>query len=91
MVPWPGLPIIMKRKTKEIGIRKVAGATVYEIMSMLNKNFTTWILVSFVIACPIAYYAANKWLENFAYKTTLPGMRTVVPGTTSYLNLPGKY
>lgn len=64
--------IIMKRKTKEIGIRKVVGATVYEIMSMLNKNFTIWILTSFVIACPIAYFAASKWLENFAYKTTLP-------------------
>ncbi|MCK5820246.1 MAG: ABC transporter permease [Bacteroidales bacterium] len=64
--------LIMKRKTKEIGIRKVNGATVYEIMGMLNKNFAVWILISFVIAGPIAYYAAIKWLENFAYKTTLP-------------------
>ena len=62
----------MKRKTKEIGILKVVGAIVSEIMSMLNKNFTIWILISFVIACPIAYYAAIKWLENFTYKTTLP-------------------
>lgn len=64
--------IIMKRKTKEIGVRKVVGATVIEIMGMLSKDFTKWILISFIIACPIAYYVAVEWLENFAYKTTLP-------------------
>lgn len=64
--------LIMKRKTKEIGIRKVVGAGVIEIMGMLSKDFTKWILISFIIACPIAYYVAAEWLENFAYKTTLP-------------------
>lgn len=64
--------LIMKRKTKEIGIRKVVGAAVIEIMGMLSKDFTKWILISFIIACPIAYYVAAEWLENFAYKTTLP-------------------
>ena len=58
-------------KTKEIGIRKVNGARVSEILTMLNKDFTKWVFIAFVIATPIAYYAMNKWLENFAYKTTL--------------------
>ena len=58
-------------KTKEIGIRKVNGAKVSEILSMLNKDFVKWVAIAFVIACPIAFYAMNKWLENFAYKTTL--------------------
>ena len=60
-----------QQKTKEIGIRKVNGATISEIMLMLNKDFVKWVVVAFVIACPLAYYALTKWLENFAYKTTL--------------------
>jgi putative ABC transport system permease protein len=59
------------KRQKEIGVRKVNGAKVSEILSMLNKNFLKWVLVSFLIATPIAYYVMQKWLENFAYKTTL--------------------
>ncbi len=58
-------------KIKEIGIRKVNGAKVSEILSMLNKDFVKWVAIAFVIATPIAWYAMNKWLENFAYKTEL--------------------
>ena len=61
----------VKKRTKEIGIRKVNGAKVSEILSMLNKDFVKWVVIAFIIATPIAYYAMNKWLENFAYKTTL--------------------
>ena len=63
--------IISKQKTKEIGIRKVNGAKISEILAMLNKDFIKWVAIAFIIAVPIAYYAMNKWLENFAYKTTL--------------------
>ncbi len=59
-----------KRK-KEIGIRKVNGAKVSEILSMLNKDFVKWVVIAFVIATPVAYYVMNKWLESFAYKTEL--------------------
>jgi len=59
------------RRTKEIGIRKVNGARVSEILAMLNKDFIKWVVIAFVIATPIAYYAMHKWLENFAYKTGL--------------------
>jgi putative ABC transport system permease protein len=62
---------ISQQRTKEIGIRKVNGAKVHEILAMLNKDFVKWVAIAFVIATPIAYYAMNKWLENFAYKTTL--------------------
>jgi putative ABC transport system permease protein len=58
-------------KTKEIGIRKVNGAKISEILAMLNKDFVKWVAIAFVIATPIAYYAMHKWLENFAYKTEL--------------------
>ncbi|NOR75491.1 MAG: FtsX-like permease family protein, partial [Draconibacterium sp.] len=61
----------INNRTKEIGIRKVNGAKTSELLSMLNKDFIKWVVIAFVIACPIAYYAMNKWLENFAYQTTL--------------------
>ena len=56
---------------KEIGIRKVNGAKVLEILSLLNLGFIKWVAIAFAIACPIAWFTLNKWLENFAYKTTL--------------------
>jgi len=63
--------LISLNRTKEIGVRKVNGAKVSEILIMLNKDFVLWVFVAFVLAIPIAYYAMNKWLENFAYKTEL--------------------
>ncbi|HSH20744.1 MAG TPA: FtsX-like permease family protein, partial [Draconibacterium sp.] len=63
--------LAMQQRTKEIGIRKVNGAKVSEILTMLNRDFIKWIAIAFAVACPIAYFAMNKWLRNFAYKTTL--------------------
>jgi len=60
-----------KRRIKEIGIRKVNGATISEVMAMLNKDFVRWVAIAFVIATPIAWYAMSRWLESFAYKTEL--------------------
>jgi putative ABC transport system permease protein len=60
-----------QRRIKEIGIRKVNGARIGEVMAMLNRDFVKWVAIAFVIATPIAYYAMHKWLENFAYKTEL--------------------
>ncbi len=60
-----------RRRVKEIGIRKVNGARVSEVLTMLNRDFVKWVAIAFVIATPIAYYAMNKWLESFAYKTEL--------------------
>ena len=62
---------VITQKTKEIGIRKVNGAKVSEILTMLNKDFVKWVAIAFVIATPIAYYSMNSWLENFAYRTSL--------------------
>ena len=61
----------INQKTKEIGIRKVNGAKTKEVILLLNKDFIKWVAIAFIIACPIAYYAMNKWLQNFAYKTEL--------------------
>jgi putative ABC transport system permease protein len=58
-------------RIKEIGIRKVNGARVSEIMLMLDQDFIKWVSLAFIIATPIAWYAMHKWLESFAYKTEL--------------------
>lgn len=60
-----------RKRTKEIGVRKVNGARISEVMVLLNRDFVKWVAIAFVIATPIAWYAMNKWLENFAYKTSL--------------------
>ncbi|MFB6341704.1 ABC transporter permease [Saccharicrinis sp. FJH62] len=60
-----------QRRIKEIGIRKVNGAKISEVMVMLNKNFIKWVAIAFILATPIAWYTMNKWLDNFAYKTNL--------------------
>jgi len=70
-------------KTKEIGIRKVNGAKVSEILTMLNFDFIKWVAIAFVIAIPIAYYAMSKWLEHFAYKTNLSWWIFVLAGLLS--------
>ncbi len=62
---------IVEVRTKEIGIRKVNGAGISEVMVMLNKDFVRWVSIAFIFATPIAWYAMNKWLQNFAYKTSL--------------------
>jgi ABC-type antimicrobial peptide transport system permease subunit len=62
---------VAEKRTKEIGVRRVNGARMSEILVMLNGNFLKWVILSCLLACPIAWYAMHKWLENFAYKTEL--------------------
>ena len=62
---------ICRDRIKEIGIRKVNGATIAEVVAMLNRDIIRWVLVAFVVATPFAWYAMHKWLESFAYKTSL--------------------
>jgi len=60
-----------EKKTKEIGIRKVLGATVPNILLLLTKEFTKFVFLANIIAWPIAYYTMNKWLQNFAYRVNI--------------------
>jgi putative ABC transport system permease protein len=59
------------RRTKEIGIRKVNGARIAQVMVLLNNDFVKWVVLAIVIATPIAWFAMYKWLQNFAYRTEL--------------------
>lgn len=62
---------ITHQRTREIGIRKVVGATVSQLVVLLSKDFLKLVLAAFVVAVPIAWWCLHAWLQNFAYKTTL--------------------
>ncbi|MBN1927049.1 MAG: ABC transporter permease [Prolixibacteraceae bacterium] len=68
---WAMLVFMVKQRTKEIGVRKVNGAKITEVMATLNKDILIWILFAIMAAIPIAWYIMHKWLQNFAYKTAL--------------------
>lgn len=61
--------VLVARRTKEIGIRKVNGASIINLLSMLNSDFIKWFAIAFIIACPIGWYAMHRWLQNFVYRT----------------------
>jgi putative ABC transport system permease protein len=72
--------VLVSRRTKEIGIRKVNGAKVYNIMVMLNSDFVKWFTIAFIIAWPVASYIMNKWLQNFVYRTELKWWMFAIAG-----------
>ncbi len=69
----------VSKRTKEIGVRKVLGATISNILALLAKEYVVLMVVSFLVAVPLAYFLANKWLENFAYHIALSWWMFVVP------------
>lgn len=74
-----------ERRVKEIGIRKVLGANVTEIVSMLSKDLIILVSVSFVIAFPLGYYFMDKWLQDFAYKIDVQWWMYAVAGLITLL------
>jgi putative ABC transport system permease protein len=76
---------MMKSRTKEIGVRKVLGASIPRILIMLVKDFTNWVLIANLIAWPIAFYVTNKWLENFAYRIEINYWLFLLGGFIAFL------
>jgi len=72
-------------KTREIGIRKVLGATVTSITGLLAKDFIGLVIIAITIASPFAWYGMNKWLQNFAYQTSLNGWIFIGAGLIAVL------
>jgi ABC-type antimicrobial peptide transport system permease subunit len=59
------------QRTKEVGIRKVLGASARHIVYLMSKEFTVLIIIAFIISAPIAYYIMHKWLQNYSYRIPL--------------------
>jgi putative ABC transport system permease protein len=69
-----------ENRTKEIGIRKAHGASVGSIVAMLTKEFTRWVLLANIIAWPVAYFLMDNWLDNFAYRISMPWLSFIFAG-----------
>jgi putative ABC transport system permease protein len=74
-----------QQRTKEIGIRKVLGADVRNIVTLLSKDFIVLVLIAIIIATPVSWYTMNKWLEGFAYKIEIHPLVFVLAGCMALL------
>ena len=74
-----------ERRFKEIGVRKVLGATVGQIVRMMSGEFLRLVLIAFALAVPIARYALRQWLDNFAYKAPVDMFVFIYAGATAVL------
>jgi putative ABC transport system permease protein len=81
-----GLALFMMRgRTREIGIRKVFGASIMSILRSLTKDFTRWILAANAIALPVTFYGINTWLQNFAYRIDITIWPFLIAGLFTFL------
>ena len=69
---------VIVQRTKEIGIRKVMGASVPNIVALLSKDFLKLVGIAILIASPVAWYVMNQWLQHFAYRTSVPAQVFVI-------------
>jgi putative ABC transport system permease protein len=74
-----------EQRNKEIGIRKVLGASVSGITAMLSKDFVKLVIISIVIASPLAYWAMTKWLQDFAYRISISWWMMAVAGLSAII------
>lgn len=78
---------ISLNRTKEIGVRKVNGATVADILTSMIKEFLVWVIVALVFAIPLSWYLINRWLENFAYKAQIGWMVYISAGLIMFITV----
>ncbi|HEV7349193.1 ABC transporter permease [Telluribacter sp.] len=78
---WGLSTFLIERRTKEIGVRKVLGASITSIVALLSTDFVRLVLIAFVIASPIAWYVMNQWLETFVYQIDIEWWVFALAGT----------
>jgi ABC-type antimicrobial peptide transport system permease subunit len=76
---------VAEQRTKEIGVRKVLGASVFNLWGMLSKDFIVLVIISLFIAMPVAYYFMNNWLDKYEYRTEVAWWVFVVSGAGALL------
>jgi len=76
---------VAEQKKKEIGIRKVLGASVMQVTAMLSKDFIMLVFIAIIIASPVAWWVANEWLQNFVYRINISWWIFVAAGIAAIL------
>lgn len=79
------LACVAEQRIREVGIRKVLGATVLNLWSLLSKDFVVLVFISLIIAIPLGYYFMHQWLQNYAYHTEMSWWIFVASGTGALL------
>jgi ABC-type antimicrobial peptide transport system permease subunit len=77
--------IVMEQRTKEIGVRKVLGASISNLVFVLSRDFVKLVLIAIVIATPLAWYAMQKWLDNYPYRIEISPMVFILVGLAAVL------
>ena len=76
---------VIEQRTKEIGIRKVLGASVENILLLVSKEFLSLVLIAFIISIPVTFWAMNKWLEDYAYRISIAWWVFVLAGVLAFM------
>ena len=74
-----------RQRRKEVGVRKVLGASVTQIIVLLSRNFALLVLVAFLVACPLVYYGADQFLQGFAYRISVGADIFLIAGVLAFL------
>jgi ABC-type antimicrobial peptide transport system permease subunit len=74
-----------EQRTKEIGLRKILGASVFNLWRLLSRDFVVLVLLSLLIAMPVAYFAMHSWLQNYHYRTEISWWIFAVAGLSAFL------
>ena len=82
---WGLVTFAAQQRIKEIGIRKVLGASVPNIVSMLTKDFVVLVCIAIAIATPLAYWGINNWLQDFAFRIHIGWAAFIIAGTSALL------
>jgi ABC-type antimicrobial peptide transport system permease subunit len=76
---------VAEQRTKEIGVRKVLGASVFSVWKMLSKDFVVLVIIAMVIVIPVSYYFMHQWLQNYQYRTEISWWVFVLAGISAII------